>query len=60
MVIQKVVEKLQTANLATINKIIDEVFDEVGTNFTLPESIILCKRILKTYKVGRKRFGFPI
>lgn len=43
MVIQKVVEKLQTANLATINKIIDEVFDEVGTNFTLPEILSYAK-----------------
>ena len=47
MVIQKVVEKLQTANLATINKIIDEVFDEVGTNFTLPEILSYAKDFKK-------------
>lgn len=57
MVIQKVVEKLQTANLATINKIIDEVFDEVGTNFTLPEILSYAKDF-KNYKLGETT-GFP-
>lgn len=57
MVIQKVVEKLQTANLATINKIIDEVFDEVGTNFTLPEILSYAKDF-KSYKLGETT-GFP-
>lgn len=57
MVIQKVVEKLQTANLATINKIIDEVFDEVGTNFTLPEILSYAKDF-KKYKLGETT-GFP-
>ena len=57
MVIQKVVEKLQTANLATINKIIDEVFDEVGTNFTLPEILSYAKDF-KKYKLG-ETVGFP-
>ena len=45
--LQKIVEKLQSANLATINKIIDDVFDEVGTNFTLPEILSYAKDFKK-------------
>ncbi|MFR4627415.1 MAG: hypothetical protein ACLT8Y_14945 [Dorea formicigenerans] len=43
--------------MATINKIIDEVFDEVGTNFTLPEILSYAKDF-KKYKLG-ETVGFP-
>ena len=56
-VIEKIVEKLQAANLATINKIADDVFAEVGTNFTLPEILSYAKDF-KKYKVGDTT-GFP-
>ena len=57
MVIEKVVEKLQSANLATINKIIDDVFEEVGTNFTMTEILSYAKDF-KNYKLGETT-GFP-
>lgn len=57
LVIEKIVEKLQSANLATINKIIDDVFDEVGTNFTLTEILSYAKDF-KSYKLGETT-GFP-
>ena len=57
MVIEKVVEKLQSANLATINKIIDDVFEEIGTNFTLTEILSYAKDF-KKYKLG-ETVGFP-
>ena len=57
MVIEKVVEKLQSANLATINKIIDDVFEEVGTNFTMTEILSYAKDF-KKYKLG-ETVGFP-
>ncbi|MFR6510131.1 MAG: hypothetical protein ACLUPF_12345 [Dorea sp.] len=55
--IEKIVEKLQAANLATINKIVDDVFAEVGTNFTLPEILSYAKDF-KKYKLGETT-GFP-
>ena len=57
LVIQKVVEKLQSSNLVTINKIADDVFEEVGTNFTLPEILSYAKDF-KKYKLGETT-GFP-
>ena len=36
-VLKKIGEKAQSANLATLNLIIDRVFPKVRTNFTLPE-----------------------
>lgn len=56
-VIEKIVEKLQAANLATINKIADDVFAEVGTNFTLPEILSYAKDF-KKYTLGETT-GFP-
>lgn len=57
LVIGKIVEKMQAADLATINKIIDDVFDEVGTNFTLTEILSYAKDF-KKYKLGETT-GFP-
>lgn len=37
LVIEKIVEKLQTVDVLTLNKIIDQVFPQVSTSFTLPE-----------------------
>lgn len=56
-VIEKIVEKLQAANLATINKIADDVFAEVGTNLTLPEILSYAKDF-KKYTLGETT-GFP-
>ena len=56
-VIEKIVEKLQAANLATINKIADDVFAEVGTNFTLSEILSYAKDF-KKYTLGETT-GFP-
>ena len=57
LVIEKIVEKLQAANLATINKIADDVFAEIGTNFTLPEILSYAKDF-KKYTLGETT-GFP-
>ena len=57
LVIQKVVEKLQSSNLATINKIADDVFEEVVTIFTLPD-ILSYEKYFKKYKFGETT-GFP-
>ncbi|MDD2980156.1 MAG: LCP family protein [Hespellia sp.] len=56
-VITKVVEKLQTAKLSSLNKIIDSVFPKVSTNFTLPEILAYAKDI-KSYQLGETT-GFP-
>lgn len=56
-VLQKIAEKAQTANLKTINKIIDDVFDEISTNFTLAEILSYAKDF-KSYKLGETT-GFP-
>ena len=55
LVIQKIAEKLQKANLATINKIVDEVFSEVGTNFTMQEILSYAKDFKKLGEMT----GFP-
>ena len=52
--IEKIVEKLQAANLATINKIADDVFAEVGTNFYITGNSFLCKDF-KKYTLGETR-----
>lgn len=57
LVIEKVVEKIQAANLSTLNKIIDDVFEEIGTNFTLTEILSYAKDF-KKYKLGETT-GFP-
>ncbi len=57
LVLQLMVEKIQQSNLSTLNKIIDSVFDEIGTNFTLPEIISYAKDY-KHYTLGETT-GFP-
>ena len=53
----KIVGKLQGASLAQINKIIDKVFPEVSTNFTLAEILEYAKDAFD-YKLG-ETIGFP-
>ena len=56
-VLTKIIEKLQGASLAQINKIIDEVFPEVSTNFTLTEILEYAKDAFD-YQLGETT-GFP-
>lgn len=56
-VLTKVIEKLQGASLTQINKIIDKVFPEVSTNFTLTEILDYALDAFD-YKLGETT-GFP-
>lgn len=47
VVIQKLLEKVKTTDLKTINQIINEVFGHIATSFTLPEMIELAPGLLK-------------
>ena len=53
----KIVGKLQNASLSQINKIIDKVFPEVSTNFTLAEILEYAKDAFD-YQLG-ETVGFP-
>lgn len=57
LVIQKVAEKVKQTDLATINAIIDEVFPQVSTSFTLGEMVKLAAGVMQ-YKLGETA-GFP-
>ena len=57
LIIQKVAEKAMKADLATLNKIIDKIFPQIATNFTMTEVLSYAKSILK-YKIGETT-GFP-
>lgn len=57
LVINKIAEKAQKMNLSTINKIIDSVFPNIATNFTLSEMITYAK-YFKDYSLGDS-IGFP-
>lgn len=56
-VLTKIVEKLQNCNLSQLNKIIDAVFPEVSTNFTLAEIVDYAKDAFD-YKLVETT-GFP-
>lgn len=56
-VLNLIAEKAQSASLSTLNKIIDKVFPQVSTNFTITEMIGYAKDIAK-YKIGDS-MGFP-
>ena len=56
-VLTKIVGKLQNASLSQINKIIDKVFPEVSTNFTLAEILEYAKDAFD-YQLGETE-GFP-
>ena len=50
-------QKVMTADLATINKIIDVVFPKIATNFTLTDVLKYAKDLTK-YQIGESS-GFP-
>lgn len=56
-VLTKIVEKLQSCSLSQLNKIIDAVFPEVSTNFTLAEIVSYAKDAFD-YKLVETT-GFP-
>lgn len=57
LVIEKIVEKAQKSDLATINKIIDEVFPTIKTSFSIAEILSYAKDFMK-YKIVDSE-GFP-
>lgn len=57
LVIQKVAEKVKQTDLVTINSIIDKVFPQVSTSFTLGETIKLAAGLMQ-YELGETT-GFP-
>jgi len=57
IVIQKIVAKVKQTDLITINAIIDEVFSQVSTSFTLAEIVKLASGVMQ-YNIGGTA-GFP-
>lgn len=57
LVIEKIVEKAQKSDLATINKIIDEVFPSIKTSFSIAEILSYAKDFTE-YSIGASS-GFP-
>ena len=57
LVIEKIVEKAQKANLKTLDKIIDVVFPQVSTSFSSKDLIGLAANAL-SYQLGETQ-GFP-
>ena len=58
LVLQKIADKVQNMSVGTVNKIIDSVFPQISTNFTLAEMIGYAKNLTK-YKLGDS-IGFPV
>ena len=57
LVIQKIVEKAQKSDIATINKIIDKLLPTIKTNFSAAEILSYAKDFAK-YEIGASS-GFP-
>lgn len=57
LVLEKIAEKVSKANIGALNKIINAVFPQVSTNFTLAEMLGYAKNV-KDYKIG-ETMGFP-
>ncbi|MCP1101356.1 LCP family protein required for cell wall assembly [Aequitasia blattaphilus] len=57
LVLELIAEKTRRANIGTLNKIIDKVFPQVSTNFTLADILTYAKDILH-FKMGES-MGFP-
>lgn len=57
LVIQKLVDKVKQNDISTLNKIIDKVFSQVSTSFTLKEIIGLAAGVMQ-YELGETS-GFP-
>ena len=51
LVIEKMVEKVKGTDISTLNQIIDQVFSQVSTSFTLKEMISLAAGVMQ-YKLG--------
>lgn len=58
LVIEKMVEKALSSDLATINKLVDELFPEIKTSFTSGELLLLAKDAF-SYSLGENT-GFPV
>lgn len=58
LVLSKIAESAQHMDLTAINKIIDSVFPQIATNFTLPEMLSYAKDF-KQYRLGESA-GFPV
>ncbi len=58
LVIEKLFEKVMKTNLSTVNKIVDKVFPQVSTSFTLKELLALASGMMK-YELAENT-GFPI
>ena len=57
LVIEKMFEKAKGADIGTLNKIIDKVFPQVSTSFTLPEILKYASAYSEYKLVGN--MGFP-
>lgn len=57
LVISKIMEKIQHINLSSVNEIVDSVFPQVATNFTMAEILTYAKDFQK-YTLGES-VGFP-
>ena len=58
IVIGKIVEKVKKSDLATINDIIDAVFEKVSTSFTMSEIIKLAAGVMQYDMKGTSGFPF--
>ena len=58
LIIEKVAQKALKSDLSTINKIINELFPQISTNFTLTEILSYAKSF-KKYSI-KETTGFPI
>lgn len=59
-VLSKMVEKVKSAGLGTLNKMIDAVFEEVSTSFTLPEIISLASKMFDYELTDTTGFPFKV
>lgn len=57
LVIEKIVEKAKNADLMTLNSIIDKVFPQVATNFTLSDILYYARAYTEYQLTGN--MGFP-
>ena len=57
LVLQKIVEKAQKANLLTLNKLLDKVLPQISTSFSQKQLLGIAANAL-SYKIGEMR-GFP-
>ncbi len=59
-VLSKMVDKAKNAGLLTINKIINSVFDDVSTNFSMMEILSLAKQMFNYKLVDTTGFPFQV